>query len=145
MIPSASTMPHPARRLAAYTKHDNIVLASAFSPDGSLVATGGGDNQEIHVWDPKTGETKAVLKGTGRPGWAVGFAADGRGIAWGNATASDNPIDRGPLEIALRLPGADAALAQPEPAREARKAGCRAKASFGALSLAAPQGRRLRL
>ena len=73
--------------LTAYSKHDSIVLASTFSPDGSLVATGGGDNQEIHVWDANTGETKAVLKGTGAPGWAVGFAADGRRIAWGNTNA----------------------------------------------------------
>ena len=72
------------KELTAYAKHDNIVAASAFSPDGGLVATGGGDNQEIHVWDPKTGETKAALKGAGRPGWAVGFSADGRSIAWGN-------------------------------------------------------------
>ena len=55
-------------KLTTYTKQDNTVVASAFSPDGRLVATGGGDNEEIHIWDPKTGETKAVLKGTGRPG-----------------------------------------------------------------------------
>ena len=60
------------------------MAASAFSPDGRFVATGGGNNKAIHVWDPKTGETKAVLKGTGKPGWAVGFSADGRSIAWGN-------------------------------------------------------------
>ncbi len=55
------------KELTTYAKHDNIVLASAFSPNGSLVATGGGANHEIHIWDPKTGETKAVLKGTGQP------------------------------------------------------------------------------
>ena len=72
------------KELTAYAMHDNAVTASAFSPDGSLVATGGGENEAIHIWDPRTGETKAVLKGTGSPGWAVGFSADGRGIAWGN-------------------------------------------------------------
>ncbi len=79
------------KELTAYAKHDNIVIASAFSPDGSFAATGG-FNGDIQVWDPKTGETKAVLKGTGRPGWAVGFSADGRSIAWGSTdVGSFNP------------------------------------------------------
>jgi WD40 repeat protein len=51
----------------AYSKYDNVVVASAVSPDGHLVATGGGNNQGINIWDPRTGETKAVLKGTGTP------------------------------------------------------------------------------
>jgi WD40 repeat protein len=62
--------------LTVYSKHNNIVVASAFSPDGRLVTTGGGDNKEIHIWDPRTGETKAVLKGTGSTSWAAGFSAD---------------------------------------------------------------------
>jgi tricorn protease-like protein len=41
--------------LTAYEKHDNIVAASAFSPDGHLAATGGGDKKEIDVWDPRNG------------------------------------------------------------------------------------------
>ena len=61
------------KELTAYAKHDNTVIASAFSPDGRLVATGGGDNNEIHVWDPKTGETKAVLKGAGQAGLGRGL------------------------------------------------------------------------
>ena len=125
--------------LAAYKKHGGAVVPGAFSSDGSLVATGGGDNQEIHIWDPKTGETKAVLKGKGHPGWAVGFAADGRGIAWGNTRANPpgaTPInDRGPLQMALRLPGGDAAvLGEPQPLRSAER-WVRASASFGTLSL----------
>ena len=124
------------KELTAYAKHDNIVLASAFPADGSLVATGGGDNQEIHVWDPKTGETKAVLKGTGQNGLSVGFSASGNSVAWGAVAYStgERMNDRGPLEMALRLPGADAALAQPGPAGSA-EGWVRAKASSGALSL----------
>jgi WD40 repeat protein len=141
--------------LTAYAKHDNAVAASAFSPDGGLVATGGGNNQEIHVWDPKTGETKAVLKGAGRPGWAVGFSADGRSIAWGNSVGQSwTPNNYGPLEIALRLPSVEEPLGSPQPleispqhyrswskgdklpsfaSEQARWV--RARVSFGALSL----------
>jgi len=123
------------KELTAYAKHDSVVLAAAFSPDGSLVATGGGEQFPIHVWDPKTGETKAALKGTGRPSWAVGFSADGRSIAWGNSVGKGwSPNNYGPLEMALRMPGADAALAGPE-AIKSQESWVRAKASFGALSL----------
>ena len=122
------------KQIAAYTKHDNSVAASAFSPDGRLVATGGGNDREIHIWDPRTGETKAVLKGTGKPGMAVGFSPDGRGIAWGNKWEPRGINDIGPLEIALRLPGADAVLGEPRPVKSA-EGWARAKASSGALSL----------
>ncbi|MFZ1109266.1 MAG: caspase family protein [Rhodomicrobium sp.] len=120
---------------AAHKIDEDIVLASAFSPDGGLVATGGGDNNEIHVWDPKTGETKAALKGAGRPGWAVGFSADGRSIAWGNTwTQHDPKSGYGPLEFALRLPSLGETLSPPEAVTSA-EGWVRAKASFGALSL----------
>ncbi len=123
------------KELTAYAKLDNTVLASAFSPDGSFVATGGGEQFPIQVWDPKTGETKAVLKGTGQRGWAVGFSADGRSIAWGNKVGQGwAPNNYGPLETALRLPGADAALAGPEPIKSP-DGWVRARASSGALSL----------
>jgi WD40 repeat protein len=127
------------KELIAYAKHDSIVLASAFLADGDLVATGGGEQFPVQVWDPKTGETKAVLKGTGRPGWAVGFSADGRGIAWGNTSGYQEHNIRGPLETALRLPGADVVLAEPEPVAN-QEGWVRAKASFDALSLQARKG-----
>ncbi len=126
------------KELTAYTKQDNVVGAGAFSPDGGLVATGGGEQFPVHVWDPGTGDTKAVLKGTGHPRWAVGFSADGRGIAWGNTNIyrrSIGPLNnRGPLEIAMRLPGADEALGEPQPVKNA-EGWVRANASSGALSL----------
>ena len=74
--------------------------ATAFSPDGRWAATGGGDNNEIHLWDPATGARRPgpgsvsgasedgaalmTLGGTGRPVWAVGVSADGQRIGWGN-------------------------------------------------------------
>ena len=64
---------------------------------------------DIRLWAPATGKTLAVLKGTGRQVFAVGFAAGERSIAWGNSysglKSSDWANKRGPLEIALRLPG----------------------------------------
>ncbi len=123
------------KELTAYANHDNIVIASAFSPGGSIVATGGGGSNEIHLWDAETGKTKAVLKGTGRPGWAVGFSADGRSIAWGNSLGQSPAANNyGPLEMALRLPGADTALTKPQPLLS-QEGWLQAKASFSSLSL----------
>ena len=119
--------------LLTFSEHDNVVGASAFSPDGSVVATGGGHDDVIYVWDLKNGDTNAALKGTGRPCWAVGFAADGRSIAWGHkGMKAVNQATA--LEIALRLPGADGALGVPQQV-ESTEGWVRAKASFGTLSL----------
>lgn len=71
-------------RLTVFNQHENNVLATAISPDGSTAATGGGNDQEIFLWDLKTGRVKHKLVGRGKPVWGVGFAKDGRSIAWGN-------------------------------------------------------------
>ena len=46
------------REIVSYPGHDNVVIATAISPDGRWAATGGGSNNEIHLWD---------LTGPGRP------------------------------------------------------------------------------
>src|SRR5215471_6443145 len=128
------------KELKAYAKHDNIVLASTFSPDGRLVATGGGDNKEINVWDPRSGDTKAVLKGTGRSSFAVAFSADSRRFAWGSVYdryKSEN--DRGPLAMTLHLPSADEPLGEPQPVTS-QDGWVRAQDHLGTSSLQHRQG-----
>jgi hypothetical protein len=103
------------KQILTYTKHDNIVLAAVMSPDGQLVATGGGSNTAVHVWDLKTGDTKHVLAGTGAPGWAAGFSKDGRRLGWGHKWGKDNPAQGyGTIQFALSLPATGVALGRPE-------------------------------
>jgi WD40 repeat protein len=104
------------RDVAAYAGHDNSVLASAYSADGGLVATAG-FNGDIQTWDPKTGETKAVQKGTGLPVGPVAFSADGRSIAWGHRNESETAAnaDQDPIERTFRLPQAGQPLSEPQP------------------------------
>ncbi|KOR31686.1 hypothetical protein TI05_12040, partial [Achromatium sp. WMS3] len=72
------------RQLQRYNGHDNIVLATAFAPNGRLVATAGGGNQVIDLWDPRTGKLQQRLAGGGGAVWAVGISSDGNRLAWGH-------------------------------------------------------------
>ena len=121
--------------LMVYARHDNIVIASAFPPDGRVVATGGGANNEIHIWDPRTSETKAILKGAGQAVWAAAFSSDSRQITWGQTLRGTPDINnRGPLEMILRLPDAGEAIGEPSRVSNAQDF-VRAQASFGAFTL----------
>ena len=135
--------------IATYKAHDNIVYATAISPDGRWAATAGGNNKEIHIWDLRTGVRRQgadarplKLGGAGRSVRAVGFSADGGQIAWGNSGGRDDPMDRGPLEQVLTLPiSAKVLLPAPQAlAPEAAKSYRRATASKGTWSLSRRQG-----
>jgi WD40 repeat protein len=103
-----------------YHGHDNVVDATAISPEGRWAATGGGDDRSIHIWDLRTGDRRVGLDGqplrltgTGKQVWAVGFAKDGREIAWGQSVGREHPFDRGPLEYSLVLPSSEKLLPTP--------------------------------
>jgi WD40 repeat protein len=140
------------KEIATYTRHDNIVLATAFSPDGRWAATSGGNNMEIHLWDPHSGKPRPGpdgkplrLAGQGQPVWAAGFSADGRRIGWGNMAICPGenscPDRLGLLQFALTLPLGEGALGAPVALGEA-EAGAfrRAQASFGGFSLSHRKG-----
>lgn len=86
------------KSISTFTKHNNIVLATAISPDGTTAATGGGNDQEIWIWDVRTGREIKKLVGNGKRVWSVGFSKDGRSIAWGNTYEQYNMFGYGPLE-----------------------------------------------
>ena len=59
-----------------YLEHRFPVLALAFSPDGTLLATGASDNI-ARLWDAATGDERARIE-TPSAVLAVGFTADNR-------------------------------------------------------------------
>jgi WD40 repeat protein len=119
------------REIVSYSGHDNVVIATAISPDGRWAATGGGNAREIHLWELATGKRRPgpgsvsgtvpggqplTLGGQGRPVWAAGFSADGTRIGWGNAFRAGWVVnDIGPLQNELALPSAADSLPRPRP------------------------------
>ena len=101
-----------------YSGHDGTVFASAGNADGSLVATAGGTRNAIQVWNPATGERKALLQGVGEPVTAVGIDAASGSIAWGNANPCPERVScpelLGTLDKTLALPTAERFFESPE-------------------------------
>jgi WD40 repeat protein len=91
-------------KLHAFTKHKNSVFATAISPNNQLAATGGGNDQEIFLWDIQTGNVRHKLVGKGTRVLSVGFGKDNASVAWGNEWQQSSPTNRGPLQKWLKIP-----------------------------------------
>ena len=102
------------KKRVTYKGHDSIVLATAISPDGHWAATGGGNDQAIHIWTLRDGKLKQRLVGVGASTWAVGFSDDGKTLAWGKTSRTNSPTNRGSLEYRLTLPTADRPVGAPK-------------------------------
>jgi WD40 repeat protein len=134
--------------------HDNIVLGAAISPDGRLIATGGGTNNTIRVWElaaatptMQTDGRPVVLAGTGQPGWATGFSPDGQRIAWGTTWQgvegrhTHTSEASSPLQFELLLPAVNRRLGRPEKIdANAAATFVRASVTHGAYALAHRRG-----
>ena len=83
-----------------------ICIDSAFSPKGSLLATGGEDSY-VHIWDAETGRLAMSQKFAG-PILEVAFAESGGFLAvapqFGGGAAVDlNTEDRSPAEVLAEI------------------------------------------
>lgn len=63
-------------QIASFNKHNNTVIASAFYGN-SMVATAGGNNRDIYVWNPETGKEIAHFAGKGERIWKIAAGPDG--------------------------------------------------------------------
>ena len=74
------------REELVYVEHDrdDALYAVAYSPGGTFVATAGRDGR-VRVWDPKTGQTFAVLAGHAGRVLGLAFSPDGGLLATAGA------------------------------------------------------------
>ena len=134
--------------LAIYKGHDNSVTAADISPDQRLVATAGGKDNEIHIWDIKTGKlannaarAPLVLRGVGAPIFATGWQLEAGAILWGAISDYASHNDRGALTYRFRLPRAVGKLREPERLSvEAALDARRAQQTHGSLTIAHSPG-----
>jgi WD40 repeat protein len=121
------------KSLATHAIDKFPALAAAFGPNGTWAATGGGADNEIHLWDARTGKTERTLKGVSVGLWAYSGGGRGLSMAW------DTLFD--PMVLAKRgLPAQRLRLLQ-DAARSGRTktddhGSVQSKTSHGALSLA---------
>jgi WD40 repeat protein len=78
--------PQSGGLLRRWVAHNSFVVVLAFSRDGSLLASGGGGNEEVRLWDTETGTLRRELKGhRGRMArGALAFDSTGTRLASGD-------------------------------------------------------------
>src|SRR5207248_2262766 len=64
--------------------HIGGVKAVGFTPDGAVLATAGGFDKTIFLWDMGTGKERATLKGHTEPIRSLTITADGKTVVSGD-------------------------------------------------------------
>ncbi len=105
--------------------HTDDVLAAAFHPDGTRLATAGRDGA-VWLWDLTRGEAVARLPGHKSYIWSVAFSPDGTTLASGSGDTTVRLWDTVPLKTRYEARRKAAAL-RPQAERLVSSYGARKK------------------
>lgn len=91
------------KEIRRFEGHTYWVRAVAFSPDGKLALSGGGD-ATVRLWEVATGKEIRQFKGQSESVWSVSFSPDGRLIAAGvGSTGKDCTVRVWEVETARQI------------------------------------------
>ncbi|MEI2778522.1 MAG: pentapeptide repeat-containing protein [Tetrasphaera sp.] len=82
LIAPRADPPLPVGTMLPFTGHTGWVLAVAYAPDGTRLASG--SDGEVRIWDAATGQPIHTLTGHTGGVWAVAYAPDGTRLASGS-------------------------------------------------------------
>ncbi|QJW92653.1 caspase family protein [Frigoriglobus tundricola] len=85
-----------------FKQHSNSIFALDVTPDGQRVVTSGGSQHETFVWEAADAKVVNRFIGGGNAVWTIGWAKDGKSIAWGHNNEKDKNRE-GKLEHTFRL------------------------------------------
>lgn len=114
LLALAAFAPDPLLPASPYALkgHKDAVVAIAFSPDGTLLASAGRD-KVVHLWSLQTGEVVRTIAGAEEQLMSVAFSADGKRLAIGDVGLHARVLDvaTGALVKALAHPDGIAQVA----------------------------------
>jgi len=108
------SIPYGAK-ISTFSRHNNTVVASAFYGT-DLVATAGGDDNDIYIWQASTDTVKTHIVGKGRGVFAIAFGNDSN-LAFGNINQNAIANAKSPLEKSFNF--ADFSLSRQTPSESA--------------------------
>lgn len=128
-----------------FREHDNVVTALTLAPDGTRMASAGGEGHDVHIWGLDAGQRDITLGGIGKAVWQVALSKDGREVAWGTSDPCPEllscPNKPSPLTFKLKLPAQERPLGEPEPVRpEEDQSFMRARTAYSDTILTARTG-----